>query len=433
MEMSSLGAQNIGRKSLRVVWFLFALSMPVSYFGMQAFLALGVLLLLWIGWQSRFQAWPRTPLDPALLVLALAIGLSLLLSPNGWSSFPSNAAFLIALSFWVAYAGLQSERQLRLAIYGIWAIVALSALLGIYQSYTGHYPLGTWLHPRAANLLKPAPGVPGRFSAVGFFYSRLRFAHVLMFSFCVVFGVAMERMGWRMRSLLLGLLALLGFAILCTWVRTIPFAIGCALLAWIWWKIQRKLLRTLAALSLSGLLGMALLFTPGFLTRVAHSFEGSRDWGRAVLWQTALDFTSEHPLTGIGFGNFSRDVRPVLERKVKEMGLDRFAGVIAFAHNDLLNIQAECGLLGAFAYCFLFVAYFRTMLRALNRRDPAQPWLNGFLQGSLIGVVAYLLSSVFHDHFFFMEVAYNLWFVLGTSLSALQFQRIPPGTAPQGV
>lgn len=412
-------------KWLDLTFLLFAISLPCSLTGMQIFLGLGLgaLLALWIG--RRFQGLSRTPLDTPLSLLALAIALSLLLAPLPWQSFRTHTGWWLGFSYLLAYHGLRSERQLSLVLLSVFAVVLVASLLGIYQSYTGHFPLGKAFHPQIEQLLKPAPGAPGRYAAVGFLYSRLRFAHMLMFPICIMLGIAIEPIGWRRRAPLILLILVSGVAMLSTWVRTVPFAIAAGALLLIFCRFRRRTHRLAAVLSIGLLLALSVVLAPGLLKRASHSFEGSRDWGRLLLWQTALDLTSEHPLTGVGMGNFSRVASPLIDEKVRQMGLSRFSGVLAFAHSDLLNIQAEAGLLGALAYCFLFFAYFRAVLRALSRKNPAQWLLNGFLQGSAVAMLAYLLTSLFHDHIFFMEIGFNVWFYLGLSMAALSLQRWP--------
>ena len=91
--MKQLSAWVSKRRSWIVL--LFAWSLPVSLFGMQAGVILGVLLLGVLVVAERGRPIERSPLDLPILALLAAIALSLLLAPRG-----ATSAFT-ATSFWV--------------------------------------------------------------------------------------------------------------------------------------------------------------------------------------------------------------------------------------------------------------------------------------------------------------------------------------------
>lgn len=68
--------------------------------------------------------------------------------------------------------------------------------------------------------------------------------------------------------------------------------------------------------------------------------------GRAVIWQDAINYITKHPLTGIGVNSFSN---------VSIMG--------AGAHNFLLIILLETGILGAALFFVFFASIFRRLAR----------------------------------------------------------------------
>ena len=300
-----------------------------------------------------------------------------------------------------------------------------AAAFGIFQTFTGLYPLGDIIHSGVPPQLEPIKGESGRYTAVGLFATRVTFAHMLLFPFCWLAALALQPLSWRLRLLLALGLVVVGVGMLCTWRRTAPVAGMLALLGLLWVQLRAGRLRWIVTgLAALAVIGLCVGLAPGLMHRVQKSFLGGGDWGRMTIYQTALDMASERPTTGFGFGNFQREARPRIERRLAAMGRTRFSGKLTWAHNDLLTFWAECGILGALAFCFLFVAYFLAVRRGIEKIPDEDHWLRGFVRGSVAAVSVYLLTSMFHDNFFHgAELGFVLWFTLGASLAAVKEER----------
>jgi O-antigen ligase len=404
--------------SMSVMMVFFAWSLPVSLFGMQAGVIAGSVMVLGWGLATRFADFQKSPLDLSFITLLAAVGLSLLLVPDGPESFRSATSFWVWAAFFVVFHGVTTERSLRLSVNGLLILSVLVAAFGVYQSYSGHYPLGETIHSQATVLLKPAFGEADRYCAVGLFSSRVTFANMLLFPFCWLGALLLEKYSLKVRLLLLAGAALLWIAMNCTWTRAAPLAAILAAVGLVWTRIRRGRTRLIVtAVVLVAIVGAAVVLAPGLLARAKQTFSGKRDWGRLTIWHTALDMASMRPATGFGYGNFERAAAPLIDAKVAEMKEKRFAGQLTWAHNDLLTFLAECGIFGAFAYCWLFVAYFLAGGRVLKKIPPENRWLRGFLRGSMTGVLAFLVTCVFHDNFFHGELAFILFFTMGASLA----------------
>ncbi len=108
--------------------------------------------------------------------------------------------------------------------------------------------------------------------------------------------------------------------------------------------IKKHPLHSLAiALLLFYLLALPNLFTQRLQTSIDTS-EGSNQ-ARIEMWGKGLETIKDHPLTGIGIGNFSRYVQPT----------SHFRDPI-YAHNLFLDFGAEIGLFGTFVLFFLLLA-----------------------------------------------------------------------------
>jgi O-antigen ligase len=325
------------------------------------------------------------------------------------------------LTFFVVYHGLDSRKTLRRAVHGLLVLSVAAAAFGIFQSFTGLYPLADIIHSGGTTQVESI-GESGRYTAVGFFGTRVTFAHMLLFPFCWLTALLLQPFKWRIRLLLFAGLIVVGIGMVCTWRRAAPVAGIVAVLGLLWVQIKDRKLRWIATGS-AVVVAVALCIglAPGLVKRVQKSFLGGGDWGRMTILQTAMDLASERPVTGFGFGNFRQEARPLIDERVAGMKRTRFSGKLTWAHNDLLTFWVECGIPGAFAICFLFVSYFMAMRRRISKLPGDDHWLRGFLRGSAAAVAVFLLTSMFHDNFFHgTELGFILWFTMGASLAAVR-------------
>jgi O-antigen ligase len=396
---------------------LLAWSLPVSLFGMQAGVLLGGLgLSLGLAVFGR-GVWRPSALDAPMLGLLAAYGLSLLLAPRPPTSFQTATSWWVMLAFFVARTGMASPAALRRALVGLLALACLTALFGVFQSLSGSYPLAGWLHPQVAEPLRPAPGAPGLFGATGFFFSRLTFAHVLLFPLCWSLALALWPPSARWRGFAWTAAGLCLMGVGASFTRSALVAAAVAGLGLAFFRLPPGWPRRLFGGGLIALLALGWLALPVLPGRLGESFSGSRDWGRLAIWHTALDLAAERPLTGIGYGNFQRDAAPGLEQRRREVGAARFPGTLAWAHSQVLTFLSETGWLGLTAWCWLWVAYVRAARRRLRAGAGGDALRATFLRGSLAALAAFLVVGLSHDAYFDGEVAFSLWFCLGASLA----------------
>ena len=86
---------------------------------------------------------------------------------------------------------------------------------------------------------------------------------------------------------------------------------------------------------------------------------------RICLWTSAFHMFEDHPLTGVGRGRFRSEYRDhYILPEAKE-------GALPHAHNNLIQMLAECGLFGALALIFFWGSFVVHGLRLwLRRRNP---------------------------------------------------------------
>jgi O-antigen ligase len=109
---------------------------------------------------------------------------------------------------------------------------------------------------------------------------------------------------------------------------------------------------------------------------------------RMAHWQAAWEMFSDHPLLGIGFGNY-QIVYPAY-------ALPRWSDPLGHAHNYYLSVAAETGALGLSAYVVLWVAAFAQAWRAVRK---SQGIWHGIAAGCLGVLVALSIFNAFDDLF----------------------------------
>ncbi len=96
------------------------------------------------------------------------------------------------------------------------------------------------------------------------------------------------------------------------------------------------------ALFLTSVAIFLILIIPNPLaSRFFSSFnlkEGSNE-GRIAMWEKAVETIKNHPLLGVGIGNFPLEVNPLVNYRVP-----------IYAHNTYLDIASESGILASFAW-----------------------------------------------------------------------------------
>lgn len=133
--------------------------------------------------------------------------------------------------------------------------------------------------------------------------------------------------------------------------------------------------------------------------------EGSNR-GRLVIWSRALGVFREHPINGIGYRR--------LNRNYHKLGNERFEWSFAHAHNEILGLLAETGLIGAVAWLV-----FKLRLLLLLFRDRRQDF-SAFL---LYLLIAFEVHNVF-EYYLYERTAYIYVFLLvGLGLNALLNRR----------
>ncbi len=153
-------------------------------------------------------------------------------------------------------------------------------------------------------------------------------------------------------------------------IFTSSFSIFAAIIITFVFKMTEKLVRSKLVLSIIFLSIVIIeifivLYTvdllPDFwLTKIWDTLLEKKDSERVYIWKAAISIFSEHPLIGIGYGNFLSTMymytdysRPLL-----------FGGFVS--HNDYLRVLSELGAIGFLSFLYLLFSQIKKIILSSN-------------------------------------------------------------------
>jgi len=159
-----------------------------------------------------------------------------------------------------------------------------------------------------------------------------------------------------------------------------------------------------------------------FTTELVYHLNSDWPGGRLFIWERSLEIVADHPVTGIGPGNFDQEYISRLDSTVTS----RF--YYQHAHNDFLETAARSGIPGLVTFAFLWGAVLFSLGRAW-RAAVGDPERRGRLAIGIVGSVVFLAASMTEATFSDEEVRVVLMLVWAIGLSAV-YKGPGPGCEP---
>jgi putative inorganic carbon (HCO3(-)) transporter len=386
-------------------------------------LAGGVLALAWLLVMTKRDS--RVPLlihhHPVLAYSALLL-LCWTLASMLWATDPVTAR-LTALRFaqgvlliFIIFSAVRERRHLTWIVYAFLAGAVLSAVVGLSGATQAES-----IDFSGSDRLTGGIGDPNELAAV--LLPALSFALFML----------MTKKGVLLRCLLLGAAFICALALFRTESRGGVIGLGVMLLAGLVLSGPVRARATVTMFVTSGfaLAYFAFIAPPQALARLTAFSEGGGS-GRTDLWAVAVDISRNHPLVGIGAGNF-----PLVEPSYAfgNRNLPRFDLIVdtpKVVHNMYLHVLVELGAIGFILFAVLIVCAFATAFRALRTLVQAGDWETEILaRGIIIGTLGMLAA------FFFFSAQYEkqLPLLLGILAAFSSLSRTPPngGSVDQGL
>jgi O-antigen ligase len=189
------------------------------------------------------------------------------------------------------------------------------------------------------------------------------------------------------------------FSIFATGSRAAELSVAFVVLLFVIFNIK-QLNKSYLAVSLLIVISTSILFFDKIVTN--QDFNGTR----GVLAKISLNVFNEHPINGMGYGQFRKNFGRYVDEDIRKIGNIEIEKALAenaekMTHNDFLTVATELGLIGLIFVIFLFYKlYIELKKLLLHSRN------NYFLSIGLMG--GSLIFSLFHNNL----TSFVFWFIL---------------------
>jgi O-antigen ligase len=195
-------------------------------------------------------------------------------------------------------------------------------------------------------------------------------------------------------------------ALIWTYTRSAWLGFGLALLFLGCWKGRKHFLILIlgAILSVTGI----FLIQPTVLERAKSMFSLEQNADRIYIWKRSIEMIKDHPVTGIGQGNYNALSRG---KYYKPHHFEKEPSH-AHAHNNLLMIMVDRGVFGLIVFVWLWITIFKKTFTTLQKLPPDRPYLQALVLGCLAAFIAFFVEGFFENNFGDSEVGMLLWFLV---------------------
>jgi O-antigen ligase len=354
-------------------------------------LALAIALILGGGGRLKLSFPGFTPYVALIVVSALSIVFMLsyrtiifTYPPYVYGFFELFNLIKGLLVFWVMVNFMQGEKQIRLIVFILMAVIVIEAVAVVYHQYVLHWYMRSG-------------GTLGHSNGLAMFMG-------MILPTVLVLMLASRKGGWV--PVILGVLIVMGIALMIKTVSRaglIGMLISCSLaLALLALKVRRiHAARVALLIVLVGLGGAALTYK--FWDKIVARFgltSGEAKMSnitRITLLKAGVDIWLQNPILGNGINSFP------IEITLNKRGLDEPTE----EHNLYLLILCEMGILGLLAFLAVVFRIFQYGVRLI--RQNINPSFRILAIGLTCGMFHVLFESFFEFSFRVFLIAYLFW------------------------
>ena len=225
-------------------------------------------------------------------------------------------------------------------------------------------------------------------------------ANGILLATCLFAGLMFwPRVGPAGKVLVAGYVLVVGVGLFCTYTRSVWLGAAVGVAVILWFAVPRRIRIPLFA---SGLVAVAVLvvvfghryvaFKRDVHATAADTAESVRL--RPILAMVAWKMVQERPLTGCGFGQYTRECVHHLGDRDTNLVLEKARPYTQ--HNVVLRLASETGLPGAVMLVVIVALWGVQCVGILRNRD-GPPWVHQVALVFLATLAAYLANGMFHD------------------------------------
>lgn len=281
------------------------------------FIVMGCLLACWFISDTEKKLF-RTPIDK---YFALFFVMFVISTRNaGWLYYTLEMVtetFKIALIYWFIITIVNSEERLKVATWTIVLLMSVVGLMGVLQTY-GYDITGAGMYWASDKQVWQIKGV-GLFDNP----NDMAYSVVLIVPFVIGLFLVSSNLLVKLSAVVIFFIAT--YCIFLTNSRGGYLALCMSCVTWVYFWISSRNLRRMAFVL--GLIGVIAAFS----FQTSNYREDKSSMGRVEAWAEGMDMLIEHPLIGVGKGQFREHHK-----------LD--------SHSSYVRAGAELGIIGLYAF-----------------------------------------------------------------------------------
>jgi O-antigen ligase len=227
------------------------------------------------------------------------------------------------------------------------------------------------------------------------------------------------------RLLLVVFMAMYGVAIVLTESRGALVALGMAVIgaAVFGGPYRGRILATIIVVAALGIGYYAILAPSEVRTRAVSTVNDNRD-PRLDSWTIARRISEDHPVLGVGLGNFTVVEASYLAGQTNLFQARKLHEIPLVAHNTFLEILAELGVIGFALFLAVLVATIVPAVKSVEAISVRSAYAALTTRGLIVACLVLLTA------YFFVSATYakHLWLLLGILAAVTNVARSTTGS-----
>lgn len=326
-----------------------------------------------------------------MCILALIMTISISYAAEKGLALSETIRFIayIAIFFVIKYENY-SKKCLKFFINSYIVSVLITSLFGIYQYFTGFALDKKFIENYGYAKIKIAANMDNPNNLGAF----------LVLAIFPIIMIAIYEKNKVKKAIYVGMSILILVDIVLTGSRNaiIGIAVGLVILA---------LLYSFRLFILLGMLGIMALFVPQIKERIMDITDKTQNQSRTYLWEIAKRMIKDHPLFGVGNGNYVslHDKYTEIYPQFKFYNESRWP-----CHNSYLKIESELGIIGGVSFLGILITALIRVKKFIN--NVKNEYFKFFYTGFLASMVAFYVMNIVDNLFFVPKTTAYFWILL---------------------
>lgn len=340
--------------------------------------------------------------DKLSIFITLLLGIMLLstiYAKNKGLALSESARFItyVFLYFVIKYE-FNGKKEIKTLLKCYISVSFILCCIGILQYFTGFALNATFRRAYTSGVITRITSTFANPNAFG--------AYLILIIFPVIMlSIYEKNKTKKIMYILLSMLVIINMVM--TFSRNAILGLGIGLLV-------LTLIYSIKWIFALGGIAILLSFIPSVSQRILGTFDLHQNELRIKLWKTALYMIKDHPILGVGNGNFVTRYNEYITKysELKYYGYRNYPN-----HNSYLKLESELGILGIASFIGIIITVlFRIKKLYSTTKDK---FYIPFYTGIMASMIVFLFMNLSDNLLFLPKVTTYFWFIIATTEAAL--------------